>query len=87
MIEEHPLAIELGEWVIDSALSQIEAWSAAGLEMPVSVNVGALQLQQPNFVDRLAGLLAAHPRSSHRAWNLRFWRPAPCRTLCRPLRF
>jgi len=61
LIEEHPLAIELGEWVIDSALSQIEVWSAAGLEMPVSVNVGALQLQQPDFVDRLASLLAAHP--------------------------
>ena len=29
--------------------------------MPVSVNVGALQLQQPDFVDRLASLLAAHP--------------------------
>ena len=61
VIEEHPLAIELGEWVIDSALSQIETWRAAGLEMPVSVNVGALQLQNPDFVDRLAGLLAAHP--------------------------
>jgi EAL domain-containing protein (putative c-di-GMP-specific phosphodiesterase class I) len=61
LIEEHPLAIELGEWVIDSALSQIEVWGAAGLDMPVSVNVGALQLQQPDFVDRLASLLAAHP--------------------------
>ena len=62
VIEEHPLAIELGEWVIDTALSQIECWSAAGLEMPVSVNVGALQLQQPDFVDRLSAILAAPPR-------------------------
>jgi diguanylate cyclase (GGDEF)-like protein/PAS domain S-box-containing protein len=61
VIEEHPLAIELGEWVIDSALSQIESWHEAGLEMPVSVNVGALQLQQAVFVDRLTSLLAAHP--------------------------
>jgi hypothetical protein len=30
--------------------------------MPVSVNVGARQLQEPDFVDRLAYLLAAHPR-------------------------
>ncbi len=62
VIEDHPLAIEVGEWVIDSALAQMDAWRAAGLEMPVSVNVGALQLQQADFVDRLNGLLAAHPQ-------------------------
>ncbi len=62
VIEDHPIAIELGEWVIDTALAQIEAWQAAGLNIPVSVNVGALQLQQPDFVDRLRALLAAHPR-------------------------
>jgi diguanylate cyclase (GGDEF)-like protein/PAS domain S-box-containing protein len=62
VIEEDPLAVELGEWVIDTALTQIETWSAAGLEIAVSVNVGAMQLQQPNFVDRLSSLLAAHPQ-------------------------
>jgi len=62
VIEDHPLAIEVGEWVIESALSQMDAWRAVGLEMPVSVNVGALQLQQADFVDRLNSLLAAHPQ-------------------------
>jgi diguanylate cyclase (GGDEF)-like protein/PAS domain S-box-containing protein len=61
VIEDHPLAIELGEWVIDTALTQMERWQAAGLVMPVSVNVGARQLQESDFVDRLAKLLAAHP--------------------------
>ncbi|MDR3737362.1 MAG: PAS domain S-box protein, partial [Acidobacteriaceae bacterium] len=61
VIEDHSLAIELGEWVIDTTLAQMELWNAAGLEIPVSVNVGALQLQQPDFVDRLSKLLAAHP--------------------------
>jgi EAL domain-containing protein (putative c-di-GMP-specific phosphodiesterase class I) len=61
VIEDHSLAIEVGEWVIDSALAQMEAWHAAGLEMPVSVNVCALQLQQEDFVDRLSALIAAHP--------------------------
>lgn len=61
VIEEHPLAIDLGEWVIDTALAQIEAWRAEGLSIPVSVNVGALQLQQPDFVSRLRSLLARHP--------------------------
>lgn len=60
-IEDHPLFIDIGEWVIDSALAQIEALQAAGLQIPVSVNVGALQLQQSDFVERLSALLAAHP--------------------------
>ena len=60
IIEEHPLAIEVGEWVIDTALAQVEIWRDAGLDIPVSVNVGAMQLQQPDFVDRLSALLAAH---------------------------
>jgi len=61
LIEEHPLAIEVGEWVIDTALTQIGLWQAAGLNIPVSVNIGALQLQQPNFVQRLREILDAHP--------------------------
>ena len=61
VIEDHPLAIELGEWVIDTALLQIEIWHAAGLNIPVSVNVFPRQLQQADFIERLRVLLAAHP--------------------------
>ena len=61
VIEDHPLAIEIGEWVIDSALMQMELWHAAGLNIPVSVNVGARQLQQDSFVERLREILANHP--------------------------
>ena len=46
---------------MDTALSQIEAWKGAGLGLSVSVNIDALQLQQPDFIDRLCGQLAAHP--------------------------
>ena len=61
VIENHPLAVEIGTWAIDAALTQIESWRADGLNIPVSVNVCARQLQQPDFVERLAALLAAHP--------------------------
>ena len=61
-IEEHALAIGVGEWVIATALTQMETWLDAGLELPVSVNVSARQLQQPDFSARLQILLAAHPR-------------------------
>ncbi len=60
-IENHALATEVGEWVINAALAQMELWRAAGLDIPVSVNVGARQLQQADFVERLHALLAGHP--------------------------
>ncbi|GLS92017.1 hypothetical protein GCM10007916_30870 [Psychromonas marina] len=61
IIERHTLTIEVGEWVIDSALKQISTWQKLGLKLTVSVNINALQLQQNCFVKRLAALLAAHP--------------------------
>ena len=61
LIENHPLAVAVGEWVIEAALSQMEQWNAAGWHIPVSVNVGARQLQQAGFVERLAAILQSHP--------------------------
>jgi diguanylate cyclase (GGDEF)-like protein len=60
-IEDDPLATALGEWVIETALTQMDIWQASGLDLPVSVNVGVRPLQQANFVARLRALLAAHP--------------------------
>ena len=63
-IEDHPLAVTIGEWVIDAALTQMELWRTGGFSIPVSVNVGARQLQQSDFVDRLRGILLSHPSLS-----------------------
>ncbi len=60
-VEQNPLAIEIGEWVIDSALAQIEAWRLAGTGIQVSVNIGAYQLEHANFVERLGKILKKHP--------------------------
>ena len=62
VIEDHALAVFIGEWVIDTALTQIELWRSAGLDMKVSVNIGARQLQQSDFVERLKSILAKHPQ-------------------------
>lgn len=62
IIENHSLTIRLGEWVLDTALAQIEAWRAEGLSIPVSVNVGALQLQHPDFFTNLKRSLSRHPK-------------------------
>lgn len=60
-MEDHPLAIAVGEWVIDTALSQMDRWHVEGLDMPISVNIGSQQLQQKDFGERLAAIMAAHP--------------------------
>ena len=62
VIEDHALAVSVGEWVIDTALNQLGIWQAAGLDFGVSVNIGARQLQQSDFVDRLKLILAKHPQ-------------------------
>ncbi|MFT3847139.1 MAG: EAL domain-containing protein [Propionivibrio sp.] len=61
VIENHALAIDLGEWVIARALVQMAEWRAGGLHIPVSVNISARQLQQSGFPLRLATILAANP--------------------------
>ena len=60
-IEDHAISIELGEWVISTALKQIATWQTMGLALPISVNIGAYQLQHSNFVTRLSALLADFP--------------------------
>jgi diguanylate cyclase (GGDEF)-like protein/PAS domain S-box-containing protein len=61
MVANHPLAIELGQWVLQTAVAQIEAWKAAGMLLQVSVNIDAIHLEQPDFVDQLRALLTVHP--------------------------
>lgn len=60
-VEGHPLALEVGEWVIENVLVQMENWQQAGLTFPVSVNISAQQLQHAEFSSRLDAILAAHP--------------------------
>ena len=61
VVEGTPLALEIGQWVMDSALQQVEEWNRRGLDLAVSVNVSAQQLQQPGFAAQLRRLLEAHP--------------------------
>ena len=70
IIEDHPMSVELGEWVIDAALRQMTLWRSQGLDLSISVNIGARQLQQGNFVERLGQLLAAHPSVPPQALEL-----------------
>ncbi len=61
VIESSEFAGTLGDWVLETAIQQMAAWSAVGLTLPVSVNLSARHLQQPDFAARLQALLASYP--------------------------
>ena len=58
--EDSGFIVALGDWVLGQAVRQSAAWLARGLTVPVAINVSALQFQQPQFVERVAAVLAAH---------------------------
>lgn len=66
LIEGHLLAIDIGEWVIEQALHQLQQWQRMGLYLAVSVNIDGLHLQQANFVERLRDRLDHYPDVSPR---------------------
>ncbi|UCX04931.1 sensor domain-containing protein [Shewanella glacialimarina] len=72
VIENHTMMLEIGEWVIDTALTQIGQWQAMTLNLPLStsVNIPAVQLLQPGFIQTLTDLLAAHPNVEPRYLEL-----------------
>lgn len=47
--EECGLIGEIGDWVLRRACKQAAAWRAAGLEIPVAVNVSAMQFDREGF--------------------------------------
>jgi EAL domain-containing protein (putative c-di-GMP-specific phosphodiesterase class I) len=51
----------VGKWTIEAALTQIEIWRKAGLNVPISVNIDAEHLLQPDFIMHLRGMLSRHP--------------------------
>ena len=63
-IENSLLEIEFGEWVIETALLQIENWLGQGLSLPISVNISVSHLQSSHFAEKLRRQLASHPKVS-----------------------
>ncbi|CAI8738346.1 putative bifunctional diguanylate cyclase/phosphodiesterase [Pseudomonas sp. IT-P218] len=61
-VEETDLIIDIGEWVIDQVLAQLDRWQQDGHDWPVSINIAARHFQRADFVERLQNLLARHDR-------------------------
>ena len=57
--ESTRLILHLGDWVLESACRQIAAWSTLAPKLPlsVSVNISAMQLLRPEFVETVLGVL------------------------------
>ena len=67
LAEYSGLMVELGAWVLATAMAQLRAWQAGGLNLTrMSVNVSMAQFRDPGFVPMLqrgveqAGVSAAH---------------------------
>ena len=56
--EETGYIIAIGDWVLSQAVRQAALWHERKTPIPIAVNVSALQFQQAQFVERVAGVLA-----------------------------
>jgi diguanylate cyclase (GGDEF)-like protein/PAS domain S-box-containing protein len=60
MAEESGTINAVGRWVIERAIQDLRGWLDQGLDVVVSVNVAARQLQQQDFADEVAKILETH---------------------------
>ena len=66
LFEQNGMQRDLGEYVMETALRQMESWLADDLQLTVSVNIDAHHLQRQDFLARLQQILASHPAVSPR---------------------
>jgi diguanylate cyclase (GGDEF)-like protein/PAS domain S-box-containing protein len=62
ILEETGLILDVGDWVLRRAARDHRAWTEQGIAAPrVAVNVSAIQLRRPDFVERLRRCLGEGP--------------------------
>jgi len=60
-VSESRFEIDLGNWILATAVAQLDAWRNGGITTRMSVNISARHLGHPDFVPHLRKVLAAHP--------------------------
>ncbi|MCU7835724.1 MAG: EAL domain-containing protein [gamma proteobacterium symbiont of Taylorina sp.] len=60
VIENDPLSLDIDKWVIETALAQMKTWKAAEINIPLSINIGAHFLQQPDTIEYIKNLLTVY---------------------------
>ena len=64
LMEETGMILAAGRWALRQAARDIRHWRSLGLAVPrVSVNVSAIQLRQPDFIEAVLQALAAADRT------------------------
>ena len=58
LAEHAGLITPLTQWVLEEAFRQAYAWAEAGVNQPMSVNLSAHDLRDPQLVDRIKGLFS-----------------------------
>ncbi len=58
--ENSGLINTLSEWVINEALLQLKKWQDSGLQLDISINISARNLQDKNFTKKLSSLIEQH---------------------------
>jgi PAS domain S-box-containing protein len=67
--EETGLILPIGDWALETACRQLQAWNAAGFpDLYVSVNLSVKQFNQPDLVERTTAIIR---RSGVKSENLR----------------
>lgn len=61
VLEGTALEIELGEWVLEAALQQLEVWQKRGILLPISVNISPDHLLSDGFARQLEARLTRFP--------------------------
>ena len=61
VIENDMLGVEIGRWVINTALQQLQCWLSLGYDLPISVNISSLHFQHTDFVSELKDMLKEYP--------------------------
>lgn len=66
IIEQTAMAKATTAWVMETALKQLSAWCAVGLDLQLSVNVSAANLIEPDFMEQVTASLARHALPTER---------------------
>lgn len=70
VVEDDPFAVEIGRWVIEAAIEQLNNWHKQGIRISTSINVGPLHLEQADFVATLKILLDQYPQLDNKYLEL-----------------
>lgn len=61
LVENSELAIPIGRYVLQTAVSQLAEWRKLGLNWRMGINVSPRHLEHPNFIDDIQSALSNYP--------------------------